>query len=172
MGERGLGIRSGVNKQGWEDSEFPILCDKCLGDNPFVRMSKQEFARACKICERPFTVFRWRPGQDAHYKKTEICQICAKLKNACQTCVMDIEYKIPLELRDKLIKHSAQTQMPKLAENRTFWAAQINNNIDKLALPFDDPETKERLEIVAKAYHEQNKPKLAPPCSFFVKSTC
>ena len=39
-GERGLGIRSGVAKQGWEEAECPILCETCLGNNPYVRMTK------------------------------------------------------------------------------------------------------------------------------------
>lgn len=26
------------NRQHWENSEFPILCQTCLGDNPYVRM--------------------------------------------------------------------------------------------------------------------------------------
>ena len=26
------------------------------------------------------------------YKKTEVCQTCAKLKNVCQTCLLDLEY--------------------------------------------------------------------------------
>lgn len=26
------------------------------------------------------------------YKKTEICQTCAKVKNVCQTCVLDLQY--------------------------------------------------------------------------------
>ena len=29
-----------VNKEGWETASFPILCETCLGDNPYVRMQK------------------------------------------------------------------------------------------------------------------------------------
>jgi pre-mRNA-splicing factor RBM22/SLT11 len=46
----------------------------------------------CKVCVRPFTVFRWQPGTKGHFKKTEICQTCCKLKNVCQTCLLDLEF--------------------------------------------------------------------------------
>ncbi|PKA65793.1 Zinc finger CCCH domain-containing protein 40 [Apostasia shenzhenica] len=71
---------------GWERSDFPIICESCLGDNPYVRMA--------------FTVFRWRPGRDARFKKTEICQTCSKLKNVCQVCLLDLEYGLPVQVRD------------------------------------------------------------------------
>jgi hypothetical protein len=48
--------------QGTANEEFPILCETCLGENPFIRMTKQPFGKACKICDRPFTVYRWKPG--------------------------------------------------------------------------------------------------------------
>ena len=44
------------------------------------------------MCSRPFTVFRWRPGPKARYKKTEVCQTCAKVKNVCQTCLLDLQF--------------------------------------------------------------------------------
>jgi len=54
--------------------------------------TKAEFDKECKVCTRPFTVFRWRPGSDARYKKTEVCQTCSKIKNVCQVCLLDLEY--------------------------------------------------------------------------------
>lgn len=55
-----------------------------LANRSYVRMSKQDLGAECKICTRPFTLFRWLPGAGMRYKKTEICQTCAKTKNVCQ----------------------------------------------------------------------------------------
>ena len=129
-GERGHGVRSGIKKQGWEKSDFPILCETCLGDNPYVRMTKSEFARECKVCQRPFTVFRWKPGSNARYKKTEICQTCAKVKNVCQTCIFDLDFGMPVELRDKFIPKNEVVEMPKDVANRDYWANNMNAGIE------------------------------------------
>jgi hypothetical protein len=29
--ERSMAIKSGINKQGWEKSDFPVACEKCYG---------------------------------------------------------------------------------------------------------------------------------------------
>lgn len=41
---------------------------------------------------RTFSVFRWKAGTQGRIKSTQLCQTCAKLKNACQTCVLDLQY--------------------------------------------------------------------------------
>ena len=92
------------NRQNWEDAEFPILCQTCLGDNPYLRMTKEKYGKECKICSRPFTVFRWCPGARMRFKKTEVCQTCAKLKNLCQTCLLDLTYGLPVQVRDAALK--------------------------------------------------------------------
>lgn len=105
---------------GWERSDFPIVCETCLGPNPYVRMQRvslfghqadaacgwlgswephytisccpfthpvplqMEYGGECHISGRPYTVFRWKPGAEARYKKTIICQEVAKAKNVCQ----------------------------------------------------------------------------------------
>lgn len=70
--------------EGWEKSEFPIVCETCLGDNPAIRMVRATCDRECRICNRACTGFRWQPGRKARYKTTIICQLCAKMKNVCQ----------------------------------------------------------------------------------------
>jgi pre-mRNA-splicing factor RBM22/SLT11 len=89
-------------------------------------MTKSEFARECKVCSRPFCVFRWKPGSNARYKKTEVCGTCAKVKNVCQTCLFDLDFGLPVELRDKFIENQDQIVMPKDQTNRDFWCNQVN----------------------------------------------
>jgi len=167
-----MGFRTGVNKQGWEQSDFPILCGTCLGENPYVRMTKSEFARECKVCVRPFTVFRWKPGNDSRYKKTEICQTCAKLKNVCQTCLFDLDFGLPVELRDKFIDQASVVAMPKDMTNRDFWANNVNAAIDKLELPYKNPEVQAALGEVAKNFGPSARRNLPKVCTFYVRGLC
>ncbi|KAM0989948.1 hypothetical protein ACFX2J_008413 [Malus domestica] len=101
-----------MEADGWERSDFPIICESCLGDNPYVRMTRADYDKECKICTRPFTVFRWRPGRDARFKKSEICQTCSKLKNVCQVCLLDLEYGLPVQVRDTAMAISSNCKSP------------------------------------------------------------
>lgn len=165
------------NRKTWEDSEFPILCQTCLGPNPYIRMMKDKFGAECKICQRPFTNFRWMPGKDMRYKKTEVCQTCAKLKNVCQTCLLDLEFGLPVQVRDHALQ--IQDDMPKQGANRDFY---IQNQEKELALTdgttpggalakITDATSNEFLRKLARntPYYQRNKPHI---CSFFVKGEC
>ncbi|CAN7069636.1 hypothetical protein IGI04_041974 [Brassica rapa subsp. trilocularis] len=105
-----------------ERSDFPILCQSCLGDNPYLRMALANFDKECKVCTRPFTVFRWRPGRAARYKKTEICQTCSKLKNVCQVCILDLEYGLPVQVRDTTLNITSHDSIPRSHVNREYFA--------------------------------------------------
>ncbi|KAF8643757.1 hypothetical protein AX16_008776 [Volvariella volvacea WC 439] len=165
--------KADINKAGWEQSEFPILCETCLGDNPFVRMSKQEYGRSCGTCARPFTVFRWNPGSGARYKTTVICQTCAKVKNVCQTCLLDLEYGLPTQVRDTAL--AIQSDAPTSDINREYYAqnmeAKLEGNKSEMTSGRSGAAGKEMLKQLARTdpYYKRNRPHI---CSFFVKGTC
>ncbi|GAB5586645.1 Pre-mRNA-splicing factor slt11 [Umbelopsis nana] len=166
-------IKADPNKQGWEAAEFPILCETCLGENPYVRMTKQNYGKECKICGRPFTVFRWLPGLGMRYKKTEICQSCAKMKNVCQTCVLDLQYGLPTQVRDAALNITSNA--PQSDINRQYFAQNMDQQIENGAslIDYDKASTqgKEVLKRIARnePYYKRNR---AHICSFFVKGEC
>jgi len=164
-----------ADKSGWEKSEFPILCETCLGTNPYVRMMRAQFDKECKICARPFTVFRWRPGSEARYKKTEICQTCAKVKNVCQTCLLDLQFGLPVEVRDSVAGVGSQIAFPQSDVGREYFAAQAEKQVSDggqtVALQYNAASTQALLSRVARSapYYKRNAPHV---CSFFLKGQC
>jgi pre-mRNA-splicing factor RBM22/SLT11 len=165
--------KTGHNKSKWETSDFPIVCETCLGDNPYVRMTKADAVKECKICTRPFTTFRWRPGTEARYKKTEVCQTCAKLKNCCQTCLLDLQYGLPTQVRDAALQaaSSSTSVVPVSDVNREYLADMAERQVASGQLPFAAAPANQLLERLARRtpYYERNR---AHICSFFVKGTC
>ncbi|KAF8798187.1 hypothetical protein BYT27DRAFT_7343931 [Phlegmacium glaucopus] len=165
--------KADINKAGWEQSEFPILCETCLGDNPFIRMSKQEYGRSCGTCARPFTVFRWNPGSGARFKTTVICQTCAKIKNVCQTCLLDLEYGLPTQVRDTAL--GIQNEAPTSDINREYYAQNMEGKLDGNKSGLDSGRAasagKEMLKQLARTdpYYKRNRPHV---CSFFMKGDC
>eukprot|EP00249_Psilotum_nudum_P025341 c29712_g1_i1 orf=94-1485(+) len=159
---------------GWERSDFPIICESCLGDNPYVRMTKANFDKECKICTRPFTVFRWRPGRDARYKKTEVCQTCCKLKNVCQVCLLDLEYGLPVQVRDSALGINTNDAIPKSDVNREYFAEEQDRKA-RAGLDYESSYGKMRPnDTILKLqrttpYYKRNRSHI---CSFFVRGEC
>uniref|UniRef100_A0A1Q3F1B3 Pre-mRNA-splicing factor RBM22 n=1 Tax=Culex tarsalis TaxID=7177 RepID=A0A1Q3F1B3_CULTA len=164
------------NRQNWEDSEFPILCQTCLGDNPYVRMIKERYGKECKICTRPFTIFRWCPGARMRFKKTEICQTCSKLKNVCQTCLLDLEYGLPTQVRDAALK--IQDKIPESDVNKEYYIQTIEGQLkaagDNTVAAGVVGKSLAASDMLAKLartapYYKRNLPHI---CSFWVKGEC
>jgi pre-mRNA-splicing factor RBM22/SLT11 len=89
-------------------------------DDDTTNQSKQEFGRECGTCARPFTVFRWNPGAGMRFKTTVICQTCAKTRNVCQTCLLDLEYHLPTQVRDTAL--GVANEAPTSDINREYYA--------------------------------------------------
>ena len=92
-------------KSGEDADEFPAICERCLGADRNVKMLKQNNGAECKTCSRPFNVYMWKPSISIKkHSKTIICLTCARSRNCCQSCMFDITYGIPLDVRDAALK--------------------------------------------------------------------
>jgi pre-mRNA-splicing factor RBM22/SLT11 len=171
-----MSVRSDPRAVADEGSEFPILCETCLGPNPFVRMLKDKWGRPCKVCERPFPTFRWNPaGPGMRHKNTEICQTCARVKNVCQTCLLDLTYGLPVQVRDAgmAAPDRQAVVVPTSDTMRQYAAAQSERSIaaGKVDAVYDSPlpnplaEKNKRVE----PRYERNRAQL---CSWFAKGKC
>ena len=78
----------------------------------FSLLSQENYGAECAISSRPFTVFRWRPGNEARYKRTVVCREIALAKNVCQVCLLDLDYGIPVQARDAALGREREAGEP------------------------------------------------------------
>jgi pre-mRNA-splicing factor RBM22/SLT11 len=122
-------IKQDLNRSGWETTDFPSVCENCLPDNPYVQMIKSDHGAECKICTRPFTVFTWKADRTARSKRTNICLTCARLKNCCQCCMLDLSFGLPIVVRDAALKMVAPG--PQSEVNREYYAQNNEKEIEE-----------------------------------------
>eukprot|EP01060_Flectonema_neradi_P029803 TRINITY_DN4200_c0_g1_i1.p1 TRINITY_DN4200_c0_g1~~TRINITY_DN4200_c0_g1_i1.p1 ORF type:complete len:284 (+),score=35.10 TRINITY_DN4200_c0_g1_i1:62-913(+) len=172
-----VGTRKAYNSKGQTGEasvQFPILCETCLGPNEYLRMIRCEHSKECNVCARPMTVFRWKPGRDSRYKNSIICQTCAKVKNVCQCCLYDLEYGLPVAVRDNYSKpddfqkHSSDVQ-------RNYFAARNEEAMSEGLAPHlagdSRDRTNEDLKRLARktVNYSRNRPQV---CSFYTRGEC
>ncbi|KAL8273707.1 hypothetical protein Esti_002307 [Eimeria stiedai] len=165
----GFGVAHDFRGSSKEDSEFPILCETCLGENPYVRMQRDRNGKECHICSRAYTGFRWKPGPKARYKGTVVCQQCARLKNVCQTCLFDLEYGLPVQVRDKIMGES-RVSLPEHPVNREYMNSRMGGVEEQLPYGKSE-EVDQRLRRLARTtpYYKRNLPRI---CSFWRRGEC
>ncbi|KAK3115464.1 Pre-mRNA-splicing factor slt11 [Teratosphaeriaceae sp. CCFEE 6253] len=122
-------IKQDLNRSGWETTDMPSVCERCLPDNPYVQMLKEDYGAECKLCTRPFTVFRWKADRTARQKRTGICLTCARLKNCCQCCMLDLSFGLPITIRDAALKMVAPG--PQSDVNREYFAQNNEREIEE-----------------------------------------
>jgi len=138
-------------------------------------MMKERYGQECKICNRPFTIFRWCPGARMRFKKTEICQTCSKLKNVCQTCLLDLEFGLPVQVRDEALQIT--DTIPKGQVNKEFFTqnTEAEMALEQTPQPYGQlakaqPPSDVLMKLARSApYYKRNQPHI---CSFYVKGEC
>ncbi|KAJ5819581.1 Nucleotide-binding alpha-beta plait [Penicillium riverlandense] len=122
-------VKKDLNRSGWESTDFPSVCETCLPENPYVQMLKEDYGAECKICTRPFTIFRWKADRTSRQKRTNICLTCARLKNCCQCCMLDLSFGLPIVVRDAALKMVAPG--PQSSINREYYAQEHEKEIEE-----------------------------------------
>jgi len=113
--------------------DFPIICESCLGPNPYARMIRSEMAQECRISGSPFTAFRWQ-GALRRWKSTIVCAAVAREKNCCQACLADLEYGVPFHVRDHVMDALGADAVPRSDVNKQYhWANKKQKVIDAQA---------------------------------------
>jgi len=106
-------------------------------------------------------------------KKTELCHTCAKLKNVCQTCVLDLEFGLPVQVRDSALEEHEKMKMPISDTNREYMIEQYERDDAGLqaTLPYGKTTPSALLNRLARRtpYYKRNLPHL---CSFFARGVC
>ena len=149
-----------------------------MGDEQFLRMTKAPFGQDCKVCLKPFTVFRWCPGKGMRFRRTEICQTCCRLKNVCQSCILDLQYALPVQIRDGVLQ--IKDACPQNEANREYFLATnaaklARNDVSLIDYDKSDPAAKAILEQLAERHAAKTSSierNLPPPCSFYAKGAC
>lgn len=109
------------------------------------------------------------------FKKTEICQTCSKLKNICQTCLLDLEYGLPVQLRDQAL--GLVDDIPKSDVNKEYYTQNMEREIANtdgtmaVGAVGKSQAANDFLTRMARSapYYERNRPHI---CSFWVKGEC
>lgn len=135
MSEGGYGVKKEGKLLNWEKNSFPIACDKCLGPQKYMRMLKKPLGNECKVCERPYTSFHWKIGNNPRFKKTQICSTCSKINNCCQVCIYDLEFGLPIDIRNRIMGDN-KVELMTSEGNKDMFAALMDDNVDKLKLPY------------------------------------
>ena len=170
-------VKRDAIKQAWEETEFPLVCETCLGDNPYVRMTKEEHGKKCQVCENPFTVFAWQAGTKGRLKRVEICRSCAQAKNVCQVCIYDLQYGLPVKVRDRVLREagsaSAVAAVPQSMANRAWYTAQQQRLLEQRGTMVDNANELAHAQLREMARMEPRYERnLAKLCSFFARGEC
>jgi pre-mRNA-splicing factor RBM22/SLT11 len=164
-----------------------MLCETCLGSNPYVRMVKLPFGnKLCKVSGLPYQGFRWKAGPHGRYKETIISYAVAKDRNICQTCLKDIQFELPVGVRDHLMAQNSSSagliQAPRSDAGSLYhYGHMAPEQIDSsrhYVSPVAHPVENHQMTQLARAFQAseamnptafRNLPEL---CSFWVNGTC
>lgn len=161
--------------------DFPIVCETCLGESPYIRMIKLRFGdRLCKVTNGAFQAFRWKAGPKGRFKETIVCREVAIEKNICQACLSDMTFGVPVGVRDALLKQKddeggQRYAEPKSAANKAYYYQnQLALRQEQAVIEEPSRELVDLAREIQSANSTSGTPfrNLPRLCSFWLKATC
>ncbi len=123
------------------------------------------------------------------FKRTEICTSCAKIKNVCQTCVLDLQFGLPVQVRDAAL--GVKNAAPTSDMNREYFMqnmeARLKDGVDgedgsgaSMIESAAGPSGRAGQELLRKLARDSGRAGATPNysrnkahlCSFYAKGTC
>nr|CAD7420692.1 unnamed protein product [Timema poppensis] len=109
------------------------------------------------------------------FKKTEVCQTCSRLKNVCQTCLLDLEYGLPIQVRDAALR--IKDDLPRSDVNKEYYIQNMDKELGKIdattpagAVGKSQAASDLLMKLARTSpYYKRNRPHI---CSFWVKGEC
>ncbi|AMD22370.1 HGR031Wp [Eremothecium sinecaudum] len=127
-----------------ESQTSPTICDQCFspdGNGSKVRMTRVPQGAACKLCSLPFTLYHFKIGSNSRPTKALICSKCATERNICQCCMLDLSWKLPINLRDQILsilQGTDETTSTEVSHKLASRFLALNTGIDEVVLTGDE----------------------------------
>ncbi|KAF3575443.1 hypothetical protein DY000_02030151 [Brassica cretica] len=151
-----------MSEWGSSDFEFNQLIAR-------IDITQVDYDKECKLCTRPFSVFRWRPGRDAKQKfVTHVAsgRMCVKS--------LDLEYGLPVQVRDTALNIGNHNSIPKSDVNRELFPEEHDQRT-RAGLDYESSFGKIRpndtIRIIQRTtpHYKRNR---AHICSFYIRGEC
>jgi pre-mRNA-splicing factor RBM22/SLT11 len=107
------------------------------------------------------------------FRRTEICQTCARIKSICQTCSFDLRYHVPTAVRDAALQ--IKTELPSEDANRQYFVQNAETLMYGASSLMDYTKSesagRELVKRLARIDPYSRYP-LRPICNYFLKGNC
>lgn len=118
------------------------------------------------------------PEKESRFRKTKICMTCARLRNCCQSCLLDLQFGLPIQIRDAALNLVAQG--PNSHLNREYYAQNMEKQLNQekeqgLIAPAEyDKADSAAMKLLTKlskaeAYYKRDRP---APCKEYAQGAC
>ncbi|KAK1345733.1 hypothetical protein QTO34_008197 [Cnephaeus nilssonii] len=158
-----------------ENKIFQYPSQSCLLHNKRIGIQRNKYEYICCREERSFNVGGTCPGCRLNPQKLDIVFTSHQEKNVCQTCLLDLEYGLPIQVRDAGL--SFKDDMPKSDVNKEYFTQTMEREMSNsdgtrpVGMLGQATATRDRLLKLARTtpYYNRNPPHI---CSFWGKGEC